>query len=82
MIVATAEKSADLEVCSLGVYSRSASDGKRSIQQIERLSEDPLGQTTNREWIGSPPAAFLQHKYLLYIVLRIDLFRAGIRKPV
>jgi hypothetical protein len=63
-IATVIEESADDEICSVGVYSRSAFDGKRPVQQIERLSEDPLGQATNRESIGSPSAPFFQRKRL------------------
>jgi hypothetical protein len=53
------EESADIKVCSMGMYSRSAFDGKRSVQQIERLSEDPFGQATDRESIEFLLAPFL-----------------------
>lgn len=60
------EESADDEIRYVGVYSRSAFDGKRPVQQIERLSEDPLGQATDRESIEPSSAPFLQRKAKAY----------------
>jgi hypothetical protein len=65
-IVTVIEKSADDEICPVGMYSRSAFDGKRPVQQIERLSEDPLGQVTDRESIEPSSAPFLQRKATAY----------------